>query len=365
MTDDRAQRIRNLRKKRRGPDPSEEESSAADEADSETASTDDDISDPSTDSDTGEESQDSNHDPSAGGSPESEPSPTQSQSAGTAQQEQPATTNGTGQQEQPATTDGQIQQGQLTGTHDQPLQHAPNAQPTDSNVAAGGASQGLQPMVDATAETHNNPFGGAIADESVMAEFVDDIGDEGNLSGTSGLGDASGGSMGRDGVFERGDSIVASAHDSEETIQMLEFYLNENRYAIEIERISAIVEMKQITRFPRGPEAIDGVTDLRGEITAVLDPTTLLEVDQKELTDDQYIVVLERDDDKQKLGIRVTDVLQAVTYRESQIDETAALMDSAGEEQHEFLNGIIKKTTDGKTKLVNWLDIDAIIEHTK
>ncbi len=125
---------------------------------------------------------------------------------------------------------------------------------------------------------------------------------------------------------------------------MLEFYLNENRYAIEIERISAIVEMKDITRFPRGPDAIDGVTDLRGEITGVLDPTTMLDVERNECSDDQYIVVLKRDDDKQKLGIRVTDVSQAVTYRESQIDETGTVMDTTTDHQHEFIEGIIKKT---------------------
>lgn len=163
-------------------------------------------------------------------------------------------------------------------------------------------------------------------------------------------------------VLQRGDSLIASAHNDEETIQMLEFYLMENRYAIEIDRISAIVEMKDITRFPRGPEAIDGVTDLRGEITGVLDPTAMLDIERSDLSEDHYIVVLERDDDKQKLGVRVTDVSQAVTHRKSQIDETATAMDDTSGSQHDFVEGVIKKTEDDETTLITWLNVDGIIE---
>ncbi|SFC71603.1 purine-binding chemotaxis protein CheW [Halobiforma haloterrestris] len=164
-------------------------------------------------------------------------------------------------------------------------------------------------------------------------------------------------------VFEQGDSLIASTHNQADTIQMLEFYLRDSRYAIEIDRVSAIVEMKDITRFPRGPDAIDGVTDLRGEITGVLDPTAMLDIERNELSEEHYIVVLERDDDKQKLGVRVTDVSQAVTYRESQIDDPNSAMDGDVGAQHEFVEGIVKKNTDGETTLVTWLDVDEIIDN--
>jgi len=242
------------------------------------------------------------------------------------------------------------------------LSYDESAIPNAATGTGAGAARQLTPMVDPD-HAKESAFGGAIADDAIQSDFVDEAGAEATLDASAGSVDGAGG-VGRGGVLEQGDGIAGSTHDADETIQMLEFYLNDNRYAIEIERISAIVEMKEITRFPRGPEAIDGVTDLRGEITAVLDPTVMLDVERNELTDDQYIVVLERDDDKQKLGIRVTDVLQAVTYRESQIDETGSVMDSSGEHQHEFINGIVKKTTDDRTALVTWLDIDSIIENT-
>jgi len=334
MTDDRARRIRNLRNRtaqsRSNGDDSETDSSADETTPDNQAETETD------DPDTGSES------PSAvNGSP--------SPASETATE--PAATD---------TSDGVDHDAGETLTYDEPETPALGAT-GDASVATAGEEP--SPIVE-TDSDDSSPFGGAIADESVLSDFVDDVGTGGNADGSVATLGAGQEVAGRGaGVFDQDETLVASAHDGDETVQMLEFYLNDNRYAIEIERISAIVEMKRITRFPRGPEPIDGVTDLRGEITAVLDPTALLDVERNELTDDQYIVVLERDDDKQKLGIRVTDVLQAVTYRQSQIDETGSVMDSA-EHQHEFINGIIKKTTDDRTSLVTWLDIDEIIENT-
>ncbi|WP_049922532.1 chemotaxis protein CheW [Halopiger djelfimassiliensis] len=249
---------------------------------------------------------------------------------------------------------------------------ASEAEPDASVAASGGAVPAAGTDEGRVTQQDIDPaLRGAIADTSAMAAAIDDVGGEPTVDTTAVMQDTDGygnaaATVGRENaVFEQGDTLVHSTHDGEDTVQMLEFFLNENRYAVEIDRISAIVEMKDITRFPRGPEAIDGVTDLRGEITGILDPTIMLDVERNELSDDQYIVVLERDDDKQKLGIRVTDVSQAVTYRESQIDETGTLMDDAGASQHECVRGIIKKTTDEQTTLVAWLDIDELIANTE
>ncbi|NUC72005.1 chemotaxis protein CheW [Haloterrigena sp. SYSU A558-1] len=197
------------------------------------------------------------------------------------------------------------------------------------------AADGMEPIVDATALETDTASG----DGSVLRGAVD----------------------AEDGMFADDTALNHSARSDESTVQVLEFSLNDDRYAIAIDRISAIVEMKEITRFPRGPEAIDGVTDLRGEITAVVDPTALLNVERSEPSDEQYIVVLNRGDDKQKLGIRVTDVRQAATYHEDQIDESRGADDNG----HEFVDSVIKKPNGDHTSLISWLDIDSIIERIK
>ncbi|THE63644.1 chemotaxis protein CheW [Salinadaptatus halalkaliphilus] len=367
MTDDRARRIRDLRNRRSSDGDDEQSGDAPDEGDAGTtdeeavpdgngsATEDDAAGDAETaaeDSDAVAENteaeDDSDDDPSHPGETES--------AAGSSTDEQPAPPSVASE---PVSSDGSASTdaGDELTFDESSIPAADAAEPTVSDHEAS-------PMVDSQ-QSAESAFGGAIADASIMSEFVDDIGDEATADAAA-VADTEGygaGAAGRGAaVFEQGDSLVASTHDDDDTIQMLEFYLNDSRYAVEIEQISAIVEMKEITRFPRGPDAIDGVTDLRGEITAVLDPTVMLDIERNERSDDQYIVVLERDDDKQKLGVRVTDVSQAVTYRTSQIDETASVMDAA--EEHEFINGIIKKSTDDRTELVTWLDTATLIEHT-
>ncbi|MWV41935.1 chemotaxis protein CheW [Natrialba sp. INN-245] len=336
MTDDRAERLRNLRNRTgNGRDDTAEnadaESERTDEADEQSIEGDDasNSDDGSGESVSYDESEHVESEPasSASGAPDTE-------TAGAPDTE--ATAPPTANVSAPSETESRAESTDPSGAD-----------------AQGGVDAALQ---------------GAIADTSSMMAATETMGAEPTVDASAleaDVDEASRASIGEnEGVFDRDETLIHSAHDAKNTVQMLEFYLNENRYAIEIDRISAIVEMKDITRFPRGPDAIDGVTDLRGEITGVLDPTTMLDVERNECSDDQYIVVLKRDDDKQKLGIRVTDVSQAVTYRESQIDETGTVMDTTADHQHEFIEGIIKKNTDNRTSLVTWLDVDAIIENT-
>ncbi|AXR82536.1 chemotaxis protein CheW [Natrarchaeobaculum sulfurireducens] len=388
MTDDRARRIRNLRNRNgRGQESDDDESNDAEEprdegepasAPTATDGNGDDESDASDDEPTDEpDGSAGRSEDLADGAETANAADGSDSESGDERTIESTTDEGPDEQPVPAEPESTAQAGhqteQLTasGSADSESMDAggdtfsydESAIPSVATGSTTGATRQLTPMVDPN-HAKESPFGGAIADDAIQSDFVEDAGAEATLDAAAGPADGAGG-VGRGGaVLEQGDGLVASTHDADGTIQMLEFYLNDNRYAVEIERISAIVEMKEITRFPRGPEAIDGVTDLRGEITAVLDPTAMLDVERNELTDDQYIVVLERDDDKQKLGIRVTDVLQAATYQKSQIDETGSVMDSSGEHQHEFINGIVKKTTDGRTALVTWLDIDSIIENT-
>ncbi|MXV61787.1 chemotaxis protein CheW [Natronorubrum sp. JWXQ-INN-674] len=380
MTDDRARRIRDIRKRSTGggeddghsadeADAADSNSSDAEESspaepetadvedveDADEASSDDESTDGATDNDGAANGRDDAQ-PSDSGHPSTQDV---SESAAGAADDTGVDTDASGETVSYDETEATAEM--TAPPAQQPAGTDSDGQPTRAAEATGS------PQAAGNQGTTESALGGAIASSSATP-MVEDVGQEPTvdasamLEDTDGYGDAA---VGRENaVFEQGNSLIHSAHEDENTVQMLEFFLNENRYAIEIDRISAIVEMKDITRFPRGPDAIDGVTDLRGEITGVLDPTTMLDVEHNELTDDQYIVVLTRDDDKQKLGIRVSDVSQAVTYRDSQIDETGSVMDAAGSHQHECVKGIIKKTADDQTRLVAWLDIDQLIENT-
>jgi purine-binding chemotaxis protein CheW len=151
------------------------------------------------------------------------------------------------------------------------------------------------------------------------------------------------------------------------TRQVVEFRLGEDYCAVDIDEVDSIVETKKVTRIPRTPDSIDGVMDLRGETTAIINPRTFLGI-EGDLPDreDQNVLVLDRPDDKQKIGIRVDEVREVTTYPEDKIDtdEDLSDLDTRGIRER-VSRGIIRKPTGDGLDLVVWIDIDAVIDQLK
>ncbi|MCO8245259.1 MULTISPECIES: chemotaxis protein CheW [unclassified Haladaptatus] len=155
---------------------------------------------------------------------------------------------------------------------------------------------------------------------------------------------------------------VQEQEPSNEETQVVEFRLGEDVCAIDIEQVDSIVEVKKVTRIPRTPNSIEGVMDLRGETTAIIDPKEFLSVETGERGDD--VLVLDRPDDKQKIGIRVDEVLDVTTHAPERIDANDELenLDTRGI-RDQISRGIIKKPNgdDDELDLVIWVDIDKMI----
>ncbi len=159
------------------------------------------------------------------------------------------------------------------------------------------------------------------------------------------------------------EEVPVEARDVE-TKQVVEFRLGEDHCAVDIDEVDSIVEIKKVTRIPRTPDSVDGVMDLRGETTAIIDPRTFLGVEgEAPDPDEQNVLVLDRSDDKQKIGIRVDEVLEVATYAEDRIDteEDLSNLETQGISER-VSRGIIRKPDQAGLDLVVWIDIDAIID---
>lgn len=169
------------------------------------------------------------------------------------------------------------------------------------------------------------------------------------------------------------DPTISAESDPDTTqatveAEVVEFTLGEEKCAIDIESVDSIVETKQITRVPRAPDAVEGVMDLRGETTAVVDPTAFLAVGSGGAR--ESILVLDRNDDKQKIGIRVDTVQEVAAYPSAQVDRNGDLsgIETSAIEAN-LVKGVIRKFVgevdeDGipeDVELVLWLDIDQLI----
>jgi len=150
------------------------------------------------------------------------------------------------------------------------------------------------------------------------------------------------------------------------TIDVVEFELGGERYALDIQLVREIVEMMQITPIPRAPPFISGVINLRGEITNIMNLNTLLGLANQQIRDNQKIIVLVPEAaGGSNVGIIVDDVSSVLQVQEEDIDHIG---EGFASEFSSFVKGIIKiKTDESQNKgikeknLIIWIDMQKVL----
>ncbi len=127
----------------------------------------------------------------------------------------------------------------------------------------------------------------------------------------------------------------ATAGDGEEELhlQFLFVGLGEHRLALPVGAVRTITEPPtELTRVPRSPSAIEGLMDLRGEVTAVIDPSVHFPVTESR-SGRERLLVLDRASDQQSVAIRVDEVMGVESIPESNIfdEDTVENSDLSGD----------------------------------
>jgi purine-binding chemotaxis protein CheW len=148
------------------------------------------------------------------------------------------------------------------------------------------------------------------------------------------------------------------------TVEVVEFILGGEHYALDIHLAREIVEMLQITPIPRAPHYISGVINLRGEITNIMNLNTMLGLVNREVRDNQKIIVLVPEAvSGSNIGIIVDDVIGVLQVAESDVEH---LGEGLASEVSGFVKGIIKLQRDDadkkNTQLIIWLDVQKVLE---
>ena len=148
------------------------------------------------------------------------------------------------------------------------------------------------------------------------------------------------------------------------TVEVVEFVLGGERYALDIHLVREIVEMLQITPIPRSPPYISGVVNLRGEITNIMNLNTMLGLVNQEVRDNQKIIVLVPEVvSGSNVGIIVDDVIRVLQVAEADVER---LGEGLASEVSGFVKGIIKLKGDEADKkstyLIIWIDMQKVIE---
>ncbi len=152
-----------------------------------------------------------------------------------------------------------------------------------------------------------------------------------------------------------------------EPVQVVEFRLGREHFAIDLFDVREVVEYTRITRLPNAPSYIRGIIDLRGEITTIIDIKDLLNIRGNEGAEetDSRIIVLDEAITSHKTGIMVDDVLSVSTFTRDQVDQGAASVSMGSS----HIVGIIRKSSRVKerdvTELVIWIDIRRILKEIR
>jgi purine-binding chemotaxis protein CheW len=150
---------------------------------------------------------------------------------------------------------------------------------------------------------------------------------------------------------------------SQDSIQVVEFVLGNEHFAIDLFDVKEVVEYTTITKLPNVPAYVRGIIDLRGEITMIIDLKQRLNITEESAKsiEASRIIVLDDKIAKSKIGILVDDVTSVSTFEGNQVDHTTA---SVSKEETSII-GIIKRKIKVKDKEINeliiWIDIKQLL----
>ncbi|MCK9307795.1 MAG: chemotaxis protein CheW [Methanoculleus sp.] len=146
------------------------------------------------------------------------------------------------------------------------------------------------------------------------------------------------------------------------SIDVVEFQLGKEHYALDIQIAREIVEMMPITPLPRAPEYLAGIINLRGEITNIIDLRDLLGLPESGEAENRKIVVLMPDvASGSNVGIIVDDVHSVISIRNEQIER---INDGITSSISNYVKAIIKiggKEDERIKTLIIWLDVQKVI----
>lgn len=148
--------------------------------------------------------------------------------------------------------------------------------------------------------------------------------------------------------MQQNTSPVVREADSDDAdvaeVQVLEFKLGAETYCVDIDFVSEIVDKGSLTVVPNAPHYVEGVMDLRGRTTSIVNPKRLLNVTSD--AEPKRIIIFDSGafDDDAAVGWVVDEVYQVVRVPLDDVEQPPL-------DNDESIEGIIKR--DGE--LIIWL----------
>ena len=139
-----------------------------------------------------------------------------------------------------------------------------------------------------------------------------------------------------------------------EVIQLVNFRLRDEEFAVDVGSVKEITRVAEISHIPEAPSFIQGVTNLRGQIIAVVNLAKQFGLaSQEKLPDSARIVVTELNG--QTVGILVDEVPEVLKIPEENIEPTPELIQT--KVKKDYIKGVGKL----EDRVVVLLDLEKVL----
>jgi purine-binding chemotaxis protein CheW len=140
------------------------------------------------------------------------------------------------------------------------------------------------------------------------------------------------------------------------TLQVVIYRLGNERYGVETSQVKEIIRVGEITSIPNAPDYVEGVINLRGQITTIINLRKRFGMEPKDVDNDTRIIVF--DHNGSTVGMMVDTVTEVKYLSISDIEALPSTITARSESK--FLKGV-GKLPDGLLILV---DLNKILEDT-
>lgn len=124
---------------------------------------------------------------------------------------------------------------------------------------------------------------------------------------------------------------------SSDEMQLVTFLLGQESYGLDIMNVQEIIRTPAITVIPQSPSYVEGVTNLRGNILAVID--TRVKFGMEKINRDISSRVIVVDVRGKKVGLSVDSVAEVLRVESKQIEAAPAM---GSEDETEAISGMVK-----------------------
>jgi|Deesub1362A_J573_1020465.scaffolds.fasta_scaffold00419_33 purine-binding chemotaxis protein CheW len=134
-----------------------------------------------------------------------------------------------------------------------------------------------------------------------------------------------------------------------EELKLVVFKLGDEEYAAEVSQVREIIKLERITKLPRAPEFVEGIINLRGQLTTVLNLRKLFNLPESDAPNARIVVL----DQEEPTGIIVDAVTEVLSLTKDEIDKPTRVFGIDAR----FIKGVGKKDD----RLIIILDLDKIL----